>query len=319
MKSRCPQLAAALLTLFAFNASATVLYVNVNNTSPTSPYTNWTTAATNIQDAIDASTNGDQILVTNGVYQTGGRVVYGSLTNRVVIDKTVTVQSINGPGTTVIRGNPVTGDSAVRCVYLTNGAVLIGFTLTNGSTRNAGDSTKEQSGGGLWCESTSAIVTNCVISNNSATNGGGGATSGSFYNCTFNNNSTPRLGGGVSGANLYNCLLTNNSGQGNNSWGGGAYMCFVSNCVLSGNSAFTGGAARSCTLNNCTVTNNHVAGSGVYSFLTQAGGLNFCTANDCLIGGNSASAGGGCSYSTLNECIVTGNSASSMVAHTTAH
>ena len=111
----------AVSSLSLPNAFADTLYVDLSNPAPEPPYTNWLTAATNIQDAVDAANASDIILVSNGVYATGATVVYG-VSNRVVVNKAISVQSVNGPDATVIQGSltpgTTNGSSSVRCVIL---------------------------------------------------------------------------------------------------------------------------------------------------------------------------------------------------------
>ena len=205
MKPQCQRLTVALLALLSLPVSAAIHYVDLNCTNPVSPYTSWATAATNIQDAIFPLGIGETILVTNGIYQYGGLSVSGS--NRVNVVNNLTVQSVNGPAVTVIKGYQVPGTTnganAVRCVYLNNGATLSGFTLTNGATPNFGF------GGGVYCQSTNCLVTNCVITGNAAYSGGGGAYYGTLVNCSLigNYGGPPSVGngGGASQSTLINC------------------------------------------------------------------------------------------------------------------
>jgi hypothetical protein len=218
------------------------------------------------------------------------------MTNRVVVDKAVNVQSVNGPQFTSITGYQVpgatNGSSAIRCVYLADGATLSGFTISGGATLTTSDIGRAQSGGGVWCNSTLATVLNCVISGNSAGFDGGGASSGTFVNCVFANNSAIE-GGGAYTATLNNCTLTNNSG----SSGGGAFSSTLTGCVLAGNSGDYGGGANAATLLNCKLSGNSAVSFG--------GGSYFGILINCTVVGNSATnAGGGTYGSTLTNCIV---------------
>ena len=238
-----------LLALFLFCPAAyaqtsNTFYVNVSNATPVVPFTNWATAATNIQDAILFANAGDTVLVTNGVYATGGQTASGGLImNRVSIDRCITVQSLNGPGVTIIQGNGPLGDSAVRCAYLTNGAVLSGFTLTNGATRDSGDISTaiDTCGGGVLCESINALVTNCTLTGNSA-----GVTYEEWWSSWEGGN-----GGGAYGGTLNNCTLTGNSARTN---GGGAYGGTLTNCIVFYNTAPTDPNYSGSTFNYCCTT-----------------------------------------------------------------
>ncbi|HXF09857.1 MAG TPA: hypothetical protein VN625_03665, partial [Desulfuromonadaceae bacterium] len=291
----------AVFLSLGFPAFSATLYVDLNSPGPVAPYSDWSTAATNIQDAVDAAGIGDIVLVTNGVYSSGGRPANGaSVTNRLLVDKAIAVRSVNGPSVTIVRGNPVIGGAAVRGVYLTNGAALVGFTITNCATRQSGDVIKDESGGGIWCAVTNGIVvSNCVIVANGAMAFGGGVYQGTLYNCVLVNNylppeggafTSPGAGGGACQSTLYNCVIRQNRLLENMMTGGGTYNCKVFGSAIYDNfGAREGGGAYGGMLVNCTITRN--------------------TAEDC----------GGVAYANLTNCIVYYNRATNSIEDTAGH
>jgi len=272
-----------IVLAFAFTqmVSAATWYVATNGTG--NGQTSWANATNSIQGAIFKAVAGDTVLVSNGVYDAGGVTNYPTgciLTNRIAITNAITVRSANNdPTNTIIKGawNPVTtnGPAAVRGVYMTNGASLIGFTLTNGATLTTNESASgnDRYGGGIFCQNGTPkpIISNCVITGNSADYMGGGGMFGDFYNCTIAANSAVRYtGGGVCGSfdasswsDLYNCTIINNRSA---STGGGiADAGNMYNCILSGNSSATyGGGAGGVFygMYNCLIVSNSARTSG---------------------------------------------------------
>ncbi|MCC6822248.1 MAG: hypothetical protein IT579_16075 [Verrucomicrobia subdivision 3 bacterium] len=88
--------------------------------------TNQVIAVPILNDGIVEAT--DTVLVAGGVCATGGRAVNGSMTDRVAIDRAITVESLMGQKVTIIQGYPLpgttNGDGAIRCVDLANRASL---------------------------------------------------------------------------------------------------------------------------------------------------------------------------------------------------
>ena len=288
--------ASVLLLGIARTAAAGTWYVATNGNDSSNGST-WTTAKRTIQAAIDVAVSNDTVLVSNGVYATGGRVPHGILTNRVVIDKPITVRSVNGPSNTFIKGAGPMGDSAVRCAYVGTNAVLSGFTLTNGATRTNGVKFFDQMGGGAWCDY-EGVLTNCTLTGNAANDSGGGAFAGTLNNCLLSGNTASNWGGGASFSTLNNCILSGNSAYS----GGGAAYSTLNNSILSGNSASnSGGGVNFSTLNNCILSGNSAADGG--------GGAFDSTLVNCTLSENSSGSGGGADSSTLNNCILSGNTA----------
>ena len=136
---------------------------------------------------------GDTIYALPGTYAEGKLRSASTATvfTRAVVPAGVTLKATGTPEETIIVGDrsPTpddatygTGPDATRCVILRANAALDGFTLTGGRTIKTSASGNSQ-GGGVYCDAT-AVVRNCIISNNYAYTGCGGHQ-GTYVNCRF--------------------------------------------------------------------------------------------------------------------------------------
>ena len=243
------------------------------------PFTNWTDAATNLQDAVAANIPGGVVRVADGTYDAGGVAWNGGLTNRIAITSELAVVSVNGPDFARIVGQGPVGDAAVRCAYVAAGARLSGFTLADGHTRASGDEDLDQSGGGAWCE-TGGLVENCVIQDCVANHYGGGIRNGTVRNSILRANAAG-YGGGAHGGTLANALLVGNQAD----YGGGAASAVLLHATVVGNQAGqAGGGTYRGMASNSIVYFNSAAGGWSNYFNTVC--RYSCTFPDPLSTGN---------------------------------
>ncbi len=286
----------------ALSASGAVLHVDLRSTNPVPRYASWATAATNIQDAINAASSGDSVLVTNGLYR---------LSSQVSVTAGIKLISVNGPHATTLDGQ-----SRTRCLYLNHaGGVVSGFAITRGYAR----------GGGI--DLRSGLVTDCVVSNNATTWDGGGILcyGGIVSNCTITCNFATEWGV-ASGAGIscksaglvVNCSILNNTNLQN--VGGGVELensAVMLNCLLSGNYAQDGGGAVALLgytpiMRNCTIVANSAStsGGGVFGRPTESNVL-----WNCIVANNTS----GDSFSNVygaipQRCCIPGTTATNNIA-----
>jgi hypothetical protein len=238
-----------------------------------------------IQAGIDASSDGDTVLVAAGTYveninYNGKNIVVGSLY--------LTTQDTSYISSTIIDGNQagsvVTFESGNEITSL-----LCGFTIRNGLSDWGGgvscsgysatlsnliiEDNSGNNGGGIYCQANSApIITDVIIRNNTSWHGGGfyhhsgvswSTSTPVLTNVSIVNNSVTYYGGGVLVVNT-NPIFTNVTISGNTSdsdvpgghGGGGIYVWGSSEASL--NSTFI----------NTIVTNN----SGNYGIYNRGSG-----------------------------------------------
>lgn len=302
-----------------------------------------------IQAAINASVNGDTVLVSPGTYPVVGLSYLG---------KSITVRSTGGPTVTTLDGA-----NMGRIVEFANGegpgAVLDGFRLYRGAGQI------NQPGGGIFIFVASPTIRNCKIESCKAGGStdpqlrrGGGVAVGfgapTFTNCSFVNNVSgvqlsPGLGpfdgadgGGFAvyypqpGCAFTDCTFNQNQASPNaystsillwgapGRGGGGTVVggpvtfsrCAFHANTVSGQSAFGGAlwlSGVTATLEGCTFTSNSLNAVFASSSIVTATSCTFI-GNSGVSGAGYAANGGGAS--TLVDCLFQDNNAGNSTIQT---
>ena len=222
-----------------------------------------------IQQAIDASFDGDEVIVSSGVF----------VENIDFLDKDIIVRSADPSDPDVVAATIIDGDNDPQnpgTVVTLSAGTITGFTITGGYG-NSGNPTEDA--GGVFATDLSS-VTNNVISDNFAPGSGGGIyarDNAIVANNSILANQCTNFGGGA--RLLLNVVFTNNIVANNQAIelnGGGVYAggdVRITNCLIDGNQANTshdGGGVllgNDSVLEGCTITNNSAfAGGGVQAY-----------------------------------------------------
>lgn len=199
--------------------------------------TGWTEddAFRTLEESMKHVVAGDVVVALPGTYSEGSMIQREMaiandnspspvLRSRVVVPEGVSLVSRDGAEATVIKGehaNTATkhGEGSMRCVYMHKGARLSDFTVTGGATHSQYNTANDNnSGAGIFCaeEATTSpvtLVTDCIVSNNVANAGGGGAYRGArVMRCRFFDNGSKNEGGAVANCCIYECVFDRNYG-----------------------------------------------------------------------------------------------------------
>jgi predicted outer membrane repeat protein len=234
-----------------------------------------------IQAAIDAAETGDVIEVASGTYSGPG--------NRDIDfrGKAITLVSASGPAFTTIscspghRGFHFQGAEGLD-------TILSGFTI-----RGEQPAIAVATGGGIYCQSSSPTISNCVVTGFSAIEGGGialvGKSDAMVANCVIENNSASVQGGGIycweSAATISGCRIARNNGsatlEGAGAYCGGSLTdVFFQHCVFSKNTARAGAGLFTewsalvsspsqrtrVTVINCTIAQNQLTDPVIWPY-----------------------------------------------------
>ena len=248
-----------------------------------------------IQAGVDASSNGDTVLVSPGTYVeninfNGHNIVLGSL-------------FMTTGDTSYISQTVIDGDSSGSVVAFTNGensdAIITGFTLTNGRAACGGgiyclnadptiswnnityNDAYAPSGGGVYCANSNATISHNFLYHNSAYQTGGGI---------FFTNSPARLIG--------NRIERNSVGRYLDGFGGGI-CCYnnsdifmINNLILANISEgifWSDGGGICCSGSTATLINNTITGNITHwGYCGGFYGSGTSTIANCIIRGNSS-------------------------------
>lgn len=221
-----------------------------------------------IQDAIVASVNGDEIIVSPGTY-------FEAISFN---GKAVNLHSSSGPDNTIIDATGL-GDAVVKCLSGEGpDTVLSGFTITGGGLSGGA------AAGGMFNQGASPTVSNCVFEGNMGGDGGGmsnfNGSSPFVTTCVFMGNSATDGAGMENQDNcnpiVVDCLFIGNiANSGVNPDGGGIRNVnsnpFLRGCTFIGNEGqrFGGGIANfgsSPEVSDCLFESNTAGnGGGMYN------------------------------------------------------
>lgn len=257
-----PQGVSFTQTVFIVNESK--IFVSAESGDDTADGKSWASAKAGIQAGIDAAAVGGTVFVTNGVY---------NISRSIQVRDAVSVIAGNDPSQTIVDA----GGSGQVFSMTGSGSLISGMTITGGDHDHFSYLPDVIYGGGVYCDDGDHIITNCIISGNTASYDGGGIYGGSVYNSVISDNqSTWRNGGGTAGSKVYNCIIKGNACE---TFGGGIFEGLAANCLIKNNySGGEGGGISQAVAVNCTIISN--------SAMACAGGAEGSTVKNSIIYNN---------------------------------